>query len=72
MDRKTAHSIINNEKSARSSLVRSFLGCHSLTVAEALVIWAQLEDCPHCLRETLDSLRKELGHLPEFKKKIAF
>lgn len=68
MDREKAHSIINNEKSARSSLVRSFLGCHPMTVAEALVIWAQLEDCPPCLRKTLDSLRKELDHLPEFKK----
>lgn len=68
MNREKAHSIINNEKSARSSLVRSFLGCHPLDVAEALVIWAQLEDCPFYLRETLDSLRKELDHLPEFRK----
>jgi hypothetical protein len=66
MDRETAYEILANEDSARTSHVRNFIGSHPLTVAEALVIWAQLEDCPPYLRERLDSLRSELQHCEEF------
>jgi len=66
MNRETAHEVLANEDSTRVSHVRNFIGSHPLTVAEALVIWAQLEDCPPCLRERLDSLRSELQHCEEF------
>jgi hypothetical protein len=72
MNRKTAHEILDNENSARTRHVRNFIGSHSHTVAEALVIWSQLEDCPPCLRGRLDSLRSELKHLPEFSESNSF
>jgi len=72
MNRKTAHEILDNENSARTRHVRNFIGSHSHTVAEALVIWSQLEDCPPCLRGRLDSLRSELKHLSEFSESNSF
>lgn len=66
MNRGTAYELLANEDSTRISHVRNFIGSHPLTVAEALVIWAQLEDCPPCLRGRLDSLRSELQHCEEF------
>lgn len=66
MNRKHAQEIIDEEDSARAELVRRFHGYHPYTVAEALLIWAQLPDCDPRIGKVLKGLRPELSHCPEF------
>ena len=66
MNRKTAYRIMDEEPSARGSLVRNFMGCNPYTVVEALVIWAQLADCPAEISKELNKLNKHLQHCAEF------
>ena len=58
---------MNEEASVRESLVGNFMGCHPLTVVEALVIWSHLPDCPAPVAEDLRKLDKHLQHCKEFK-----
>ena len=60
---------MEEEASARGSLVGDFVGCHPLTVVEALVIWSYLPDCPISVAEDLRKLDKHLQHCTEFLKK---
>lgn len=68
MNRTDAQEIVDIEDSTRCELVRNFIGCHPYTVAESLVIWAQLPDCPSDVSNILDQLRDTLSHCPEFTK----
>jgi hypothetical protein len=67
MNREKAWEIYNNEEgTARAHLLSAFHGSHPYSVVEALVIWAQLPDCPPKIADRLESLRELLTHCPEF------
>lgn len=68
MTRELAEKIYQEEDhTARSILLSHFHASHPLSVVEALVIWAQLPDCPPKLADRLDELRDMLQHVPEFR-----
>lgn len=67
MNRKQANKIFMKGKGPRATLVRQFHRCHPMTVVEALVIWAQLPDCPPKISDKLETLREEINYLPEFR-----
>lgn len=68
MNREDVEKLIHEDEpdSSRSELTKYFCGLHPCTVVEALVMWAELNDCPPKIGAVLKPLREQISYLPEF------